>query len=469
MVSPLHSRDRARSAPASEELHVDRSNPELRAAKPVTVPKWEPTAAQDAYFLEAVRQVSQQMKLTGCGVEASKAPSPRGPSNDDVLYIGTNDESVNAEAKVLRGMLGEKHVIAVDATKGTTVTNDGVAYNLDTADGRRAFVASLGLPADKAAKLETLLSPEPKTHKSSAQLRALAHIAMAWAPAERGGNAPIPSRLLVSGHSGAGTTVGGVNVSSIQALAAIMPNAARQVEDVCLSACSSAVNAAVNREEWTKAFPNLKTIWSYNGAAPSPGTVHFGTWASATAGRQKDITLSTDLKSQNVAVWSASSGYHDRGEPVDKLLARAAVADAHYQGLVDGSIEVKDSHAQPCEGDYRLYRKLSQHQGLTSAQRNEYGRKADALLRIRYYPDVGKAFAKNYAADIERAYASVGMTVPDFARLSRKEAHAQILALKEKLAKDASPPKAVRDFAQNTLTKFDSLDRYTVPEEWFVR
>ncbi len=461
MVDALDRRDRTHGASTLDD--VPSSDQAFRAIKPATPRTYEPSAANDAYLLEVVRQAAQQVKYT-CHVDPatdrSKPAPPRGPSNDDVAYIGTNSGSVDGEVQALRKMLG-KHVAAVDATKGSTITRNGVDYDLQSPEGRKRFIATLGLPPKIAAKLETLITPDRYTPKEAI---AIAHLAMTWAPAETS-NAAIPSRLILSGHSLTGSSVGGIRLSVVRELASLMPKAACQIEDICLAACSSAVNAGGDQKEWSKAFPNLKTLWSYNGSAPSPGTAHFGAWIAATAGRKDDIRLTSDLAKANVAVWSKSSGYRDRNESLTSLLTRARASDTRYAALVDGSIVPKHSHEQPYDADYRTYRKLAQHKGLTAEQRADYQAKADAINRVRLYPQYRTLFVEEHGAKIKRAFEAVGLPVPDFDKLSLKEAIAQVALLKEKLKTNESASREVGELVNGKLDSFVKLRPDAVSNE----
>ena len=78
----------------------------------------------------------------------------------------------------------------------------------------------------------------------------IAYLALAWVKGERG--EPVPSRLVVSGHS-SGADVwdenpdghGTLELDLVRKLAALMPRAAAQIEDVQLAGCSTAAHALV--------------------------------------------------------------------------------------------------------------------------------------------------------------------------------------------------------------------------------
>jgi hypothetical protein len=212
-------------------------------------------------------------------------------------------------------------------------------------------------------------------------------------------------------------------------------------------------------------FPNLKTLWGYNGAAPSPAAHHLRAWSSATRGRKDDLDPSAHLKADNVAVWSSRGNYRDAGPPIEALLERAGRANARFDALSSGQLVARSPTDEPCEGDYRAYRSLSQHPMVPAAERSLYKDKADVLLRIRYYDRVRVAFVEQYRAQLAKGYAALGAAVPPFETMSRAEAVMETRRLGAKLdAMKGAPPDAVE--TRKVLDRFATLSPSLVSETW---
>jgi hypothetical protein len=244
-----------------------------------------------------------------------------------------------------------------------------------------------------------------------------------------------------------------------------MPKAAAQVEDIHISACSSSGQLAVpsRREAWTVAFPNLRTMWAYNGQAVGYEH-HFRAWIAATARSADRLTLRDDLAAQNVVVWSRGGGFLAAGGALETLRTREASARARFDAFVSGARRPSSPSDPEIVEDYRSYKALSNRPDVPAGERNAFDDRAQALLRARYFETgVRTEFAREHRAAIAAGYAAIGEQAPDFARMSlaetRREAERFAAASTSKHAREAMTLRALLD-------RFAGLDRDAIPERW---
>ncbi|MBN9166014.1 MAG: hypothetical protein J0I07_34010, partial [Myxococcales bacterium] len=239
---------------------------------------------------------------------ASKSPPP----NDEILHIGMNRSSAPAEEAKLSKLA--KVTELAHSERAAVISVDGKSYELAKPEGQGAFVGLLHARGMSEMQAQLVVAAIAQTNPTGAD--EMAHLALLWAQGEAGGT--VPSRIVLSGHS-SGTTIwdgkgdGELAFADVQRLAWVMPRAAAQIEDIHISACSTGMQGAIdeNRAAWVAAFPNLKTLWAYNGSAPLEGGGHLGEWARATRGRATNLELSPSRAKEHVGVWDRSSGYRD--------------------------------------------------------------------------------------------------------------------------------------------------------------
>lgn len=402
----------------------------------------------------------------------------RGPGNDDVLYVGMNGESADFELGVLRN--AGARVVAVDhGTREDTLRVGGATYRLTVADdpfaprsggpdtnGIAAFVATLGLSSATAKEVERVIASAPQGARAE-----IASIARTWSAAERGG--AIPSRIVLSGHSGgealydadARTEWGSLRFTHVRALAKAMPRAAAQIEDVHISACSSSGQAAVpdRREAWTDAFPNLKSMWAYNGQAVGYEH-HFTAWLSATAGRNDRLALREDLAAQNVVVWSRAGGFQAAGGSLEALRQKEADARTRFGAFVSGERRVASSSDPTLVADYRTYKALANRPDVSSHERRDFDDRAAKLLRVRYFEGGVRAeFAREHGAILAAGYAAIGERAPDFSRMTLAETRREAGRVEAATRKSETTDGAR---LRELLSKYASLDGAVILESW---
>jgi hypothetical protein len=440
---------------------------------------------------------------------ATAAGKPAG-GNDDILYVGMNPlapQEVDSVRKVSKGTITPVYSAKEQGTITIQVAGKPLVCDLRTKTGLDAFIRSLKLPPEQSAKIAAIFERFNKTGmegivrhgggpvglnfhgrgNTADALDELAQIAQVWAKAEHGGT--IPSRMVLSGH-GAGEGIFGegnatLTLEMLGALAEAMPKAAGQVEDLHISACYGGSRRHV--DIYRAMFPNVKTIFAY--ANTAPGTYsgvadHLSRWERATRGRTNDIDrqiVDGTRKGANVAVWSAKDGYDDGRVMTDlqslreDLAARGPDFDAAYRG--DGVIT--DPHGGPVRAYYDTLQALLGRTDLPDSERASLEAKRDATIRLLYFTEtVAPKFADHFAADLKAGYDAVGMPVPDFAHMSRKQVLAAIAVLRDAVnAKHPAgqvsrwdDPGAVEDPADKCLRLLvhglGQLESQYIPDEW---
>jgi hypothetical protein len=386
-------------------------------------------------------------------VDFVRNAAPR-PTNDQILYVGVNPESASIEASALRRLRPDTKTIL--ATNDDVVDHRGARFDLATPEGRQGFVASLGLTGQVGEDVAKVLANSSRG--------TLARIATVWSAAERGG--AIPSRLLLSGHSTGGYVSGGGNMllfADVQALAKAMPQAARQIEDIHISGCFSNGNARDNAA-WRAAFPNVKTMWAYDGFSPAAPVHHFAAWEAATRGRTDRLLQAPWLREQSVACWSLGAGYVDRSESPEALERAKRSADGAFATLMAGTPRIKEPTDEPASSHYGTYRSLANRS--ERSDRPEMARRADQLLALRHYETTVRGrFAETYASQIEEGFRAIGLPAPDYRTLTRAEALAASRRVHDAIARTDPVPPAAREL-ETIVRGLDTFDTSIVKPEW---
>ncbi|MGV3524040.1 MAG: hypothetical protein ACO1RX_07445 [Candidatus Sericytochromatia bacterium] len=394
------------------------------------------------------------------------------PTNDKILFLGINP-SATPEAAALRRSAGAGNVTEItDRPNGVL---DG--HDLNTDAGIDSFVASLGLPEATQTEMGTFLrdlSPEVRDE--------YAQIAKAWAPGERG--EAVPSRLVLSGHSNGDALFsevdrGTISFDDIGRMARMMPQAAAQVEDVHISGCNSGFR--VNSEIFKQHFPNLKTFWAYSGTAPSAGTgsgAHLRRWETSTRGRvdaldREQASRNLGLRAPTVAVWSERNGYQANPSTVDSERNEQDLVDT-TKAYLDGTLDLpRTPHAGPV---FDLYNQMQARHGNLPADSPERERSAaliDRTLKLRFYGTVSDNFQKTFGPSMAESYKELGLPAPDFSRLNRREALAEIEKFNDafysryrsKQGPQVDPPPALEQ-TRLQLQAFRDLSPALMNQEW---
>jgi len=305
-------------------MEIDRLRPrETSAREDSAVPEARRDPDAQPHIVHAHEQLLDgSARLYAQNATRSNVNGAAPSFNDQILYVGMNTTVASGQAQNVR------EATNLGASGVTKIRHgmDHLGADLATDGGRKAFVASLGLPQTQATKVESLLATA-----SPGSREELAEIAQVWARAEHGQS--IPSRLVLSGHSAGTSVYDGVShdaltFDSVQKLADAMPRAAAQIEDAMVSACYSGFDdgSRTRLSSWKDHFPNLKTAWGYSADdSHSPteahAVSHIAAWRAATAGRATHIDGARAVRveyarenyasfaAENVAIWSEADGY----------------------------------------------------------------------------------------------------------------------------------------------------------------
>jgi len=234
-----------------------------------------------------------------------------------VVYLGINDDSREAESKVLAGQPGATIVKGAgtnQAMQGKTMAADGkTVLDLENKDDVARFLKESGVGAqrtgpdgqkerpEEAAKRVAALQelflgkPDEKPVRGRKGINPKARDEMAdfvrvLQQVEEGKLGM--DRLIISGHCdgnkiyGAG---GGVKLEQLQAMMDLFPKAQQGVDDLMLSACHTLENGRSNKDgsPYKSMFPGLESVWGYDGRSPDFRTgspEHIRNWLGASAG-----------------------------------------------------------------------------------------------------------------------------------------------------------------------------------------
>lgn len=389
-------------------------------------------------------------------------------ATDDVLFVGMNPNA-SAEVAALRSR-GARVVPVIDSSEGADrLRVGGVVHDLATPEGALAFARTLGLPPEQTSNVaRALIEAFPDARDE------LGGIAQVWARAARG--EPIPSRLLLSGHS-VGTGVWGeengtLTLDALAALAEAIPEAARLVEDVHISGCYSGGKYVLMRVQ--AIFPHVKTIWAYAGSAPgaaSGATVHQALWEKATRGSTSELHRALadgTRKGDHVVVWTSVHGYDDGGaaKPIEGLRVDLAYFEPVYELYESGDMKADDPQTGALRDYYDALQALLSHPDLPADERSKLEERRDRTIRLLYYTrSVASHFTREHWDVIRAGYTSLGLSAPDFSSLSRQDALASIHAFVEK-ANASDAPEQARKLASLLERGLRDLQPDVIPEGW---
>jgi len=408
--------------------------------------------------------------------EARVRPQREAPANDDVLFVGLNNET--------RMSAGAKHEIQqmrnrgvnVEAVTDSRAGDDkvrvgGRTYDLTSDSGRLGFAQTLGLPADQTQKIADAIGEGAGDGKDE-----LAQIAQVWARAERGER--MPSRMVISGHNVGdgpwGDGNGDLTWSSLTALAKAMPTAAGRVEDLHIAACYS--GGANDRKIYTEMFPKLKTIWAYSGSAPGAGsgaTVHEASWEQATRGRATNVAGAADSlkrrgirKANNIDAAAVTDAERPGGPSIETMRAQVQQGNQLFQSYFTGQTTVRDRQNGPLRQHYNDVQAMLQHPDLTPTERRELQGRRDQTIRTLFYDShIRHRFRDTYSSQINAGYRALGMTAPDFGSMSRAESMEAIREFRQRVEGERRPPRAAQEL-QQLLNGLWNLSNDVVPQNW---
>ena len=387
-----------------------------------------------------------------------------------VVFIGMN-EGANHEVRELRKKLGHEGVSFVKPSEVQDVIHhDNVRYDLNKESDVKSFVASLGITGERADALTENISKQTEEGKDE-----LAKFVILLNEAEMGERTI--ERIVFSGHSvGSGVwgdENGELKWRHLKKTMDIFPKAAGQVEDVLLAACYSGGQNTM--KTYRGLFPNLKTIWAYDGSAPgaySGAVPHIMRWERGTAGNTADAldrdSAKHTRKGENVATWTTTQGYDNglESKPIAQAMHAYRVSGRVVEAFRTGNRVVENTQQGDLRDHYNNIQRLLSRNDITADQRTEMEGQRDFVIRLIYFKNVKKFFQDVHSDTINTGFSDLGMTPPDFSKMSRKEAFDKVKEFNHKYDNTATPSDTatyLQDLLNNGLIM---LSNNHVPSSW---
>jgi hypothetical protein len=377
-------------------------------------------------------------------------------------YLGLNPGSPK-EAKSLKGTSRQQVLVSLNDgdTEKRFADNPGM---LDFIFGELGY--SVGDVRGWMNASAVLFQADPNLREQLADV-------MRWMRRAEKGEIVV-ERLVLSGHSNGvelwGDTARGIKGTpgkmlidrDLGNLARAFPTAAGQVEDIMFSACFS-LNAV---EIVRKAFPNLKSVWSYGGWSPEiddGSQQHISTWSKATEGGQ---TPKKSSARGSTALWTRDKGYIV-GDP-KAAAAGPLYADAlrlwHETGepMFLGEKDFPEPQLRP------LYQKAQTLRANPDADGMAKGWAEHTImvvLRLRFWTKIRAKFGEVYGQKLQPSYDKLGIAAPDWATLTRVRLKAHKEAVENAL--DANmDPKAREPIAELLFGGLWALDDTVIKADW---
>jgi hypothetical protein len=407
----------------------------------------------------ATRQLLQRdNEVTGAA--PTKAPSK-------TAYMGMNPGS-RKEAAHLKGLLKDDVLISLNdpTLEKTLKTEVGVL------DWIVRELPVLLLVPDKFLKAyDGLLATDPEARDQ------MAHVFKMFYSAQLGQFTL--ERLVLSGHSNGVQLWGDADAKfkpgsflltrDLHNLTEAFPVAAAQVQDVMFSACYtvSSVEAVI------KAFPNVRTIWTYAGKSPAAGAgaeEHISKWDKETRG---DQTMQEEDGMGKSAIWTRDAAKASkkgdgfvRNDP-----AKASLHDLDNEFFalrIDAKEQLegnKPLHQDTLNNAYNYIQMILAHpDSKTSPDRADYEYWRDTLLRLRFHTVACTRFGTEYASEIKAGYTAIGRKAPNFAGMNRQSLKAELSAFAAALK--ATPNAEAQTFYDKYLQGLWKLDTKIIPDGW---
>lgn len=388
-----------------------------------------------------------------------------------IVYLGMNEGAAH-EVSSLRAALGSSAAVTFlsASSKADVVRLGNVEYDLTTPAGRDGYVQKLGLSGDRAVALAKILEEGGDNARDE-----LAQLARTFVEAESGHR--FIERIVLSGHSVGygvwGDGNGTVTLGDLAKLTTLFPRAAAQVQDLLMAACYSGGEDAMDK--YRAMFPNLKTIWAYDGSAPgsaSGAVPHITRWERGTRGPSTDNlrreSATHTRKGENVAVWTATRGYANGQPPreIAEVRAEYEASRAVVAEFQSGAQVVTNPGEGPLRDHYNHIQRLLSRRDVPADERAALTAERDVVIRLIYYKNVSTMFQATHKATIQAGFAELGLPAPDFAKLSRKEALEVIAAFDAALAGKEQPSRALTFLGQILHQGLSDLKPAYIPDGW---
>ncbi len=342
----------------------------------------------------------------------------------------------------------------------------GQKMDLNTDEGKDAFVATLSLEPEVATEILDLIEKTGDRAKDE-----MAQLVEVYIQAEQG--LRDMQRMVLSGHS-VGSMIWGDHNGSLDfdlfiELGRIFPNAAGQVKHLMLSACYSGGERTM--QQYFEMFPNLESILAYDGSSPgtwSGALVHMKEWEKRTGdGDGTDIDKEMGAgtrKGDNIATWNSEDGYDGASPmPVAQLESELQGQEGVFERFSSGQEEVANSQTGPLRDYYNLVQRVLSHPETTSSRAAELSTRRDQTIRLLYWGVVRGKFANGYGAQMTAGYSAAGIPQPDFAGLTRGEFMNELTVFARSAEENSDS--AVQE-ALRLLQGLADMDSEIIPTTW---
>lgn len=347
------------------------------------------------------------------------------PNKNGIVLLGMNTYAHDESAALNRYNPGQGARSALPNQKQDHITSDGVEYNLTTLEGTAHYIATLGLPDQKAVHVAELL-----LHAGEEAKDELAQFIKILSEAEMGERKI--DRMVLSGHSVGGQIWGDdngeISFEELEDLAKIFPKAMGQVQHLFMSACYS--GGETGMERYRGMFENVDSIWAYHDSSPGTWTGamdHMEIWEQMTepgkAASGIDPELATGMaKSKNVSTWNGTDGYQG-GQPmsvwdIENYLRRE---ESMYQSYFQAQQLVTDPHSGPLREYYGYVQRAINHPDTSSALRTQMQHRRDVTIRLLYFTLISSKFNHHYHGVLKNDYENAELELPDFTTMNRQE------------------------------------------------
>lgn len=393
-------------------------------------------------------------------------PRALNPNKNGIVYMGMNEyahDEANRLNQANRGAGGA--VAAKPQEKQDHIKRNGQEYDLTTAEGAAAYVATLGLPDQLAVDAAQFLVDAGDEARDE-----LAQLVRILSEAEMGERSI--DRMVLSGHSVGsqiwGDDNGSIRFTELDELFDMFPKASGQIEHLMLSACYSGGEAKMG--QYHDMFPGLSSIWAYHDSSPgtwSGAMDHMDRWESATEAGKDASGVDPSLarghrKADNVSTWNSADGYQgDKPMSVYEVERALRGDEGVFQSHFSGQEEVENAQSGPLRTYYGLVQRGLSHPEMASSRIPELEQRRDVTIRLLYFKLISGKFANHYGDRISEGVQAAGLSMPAFGEIGRKDTLDFIDAL-EAGAGDSSTATAV-DLLKRGLR---DLDSEVIPTSW---
>ncbi len=345
--------------------------------------------------------------------------------DNSIVHLGTTTNA-KRESIALQSKTAFYGVSDGTTSRERVWDKNGAEMTLDSDAEVKKYIETFDMSSAQTNTIEKII-----TASIGSGWRELCELTRIWSQAEKGN--VIPKRLILSGHS-LGSSIwgdgGSIDFSVIAALTQAMPKAAAQIEDVHVSACYCGSYTVIM--QFQAMFPNLQSIMAYPGDGPSDGAPrHLRIWERKTRGQNADNLIAAKKKfGRETAFWSPTKDYVGPNIHFGTLrVAIDAFIANEYPAFFGGNKIPGSAHSGPLFVFYQTLQRALGHRELSSqpdAPQTQFTKLRDQTLRLRYFPNVAKNFQKQHAGIIQTGFQKIGLTVPNFGKLTRAQCLATI-------------------------------------------